>query len=102
MSEEAKIKPTKRPIPSVAYYDYLDGDYLKKFLDSFGQIKARKKTGLTQTQQKSLALAVKRARVLAVLPFVTEYVDNGGGNRFGRERFNRNHDGPTAPSSARY
>lgn len=55
---------------SPQYFDYKDADSLKRYIDSYGQIDARAKTGLSAKSQRQLAVAVKRARHLALLPFV--------------------------------
>lgn len=54
----------------VAYFDYKDFKTLQRFVNVYGQIEPRKKTGLTESQQRQLARAIKRARHLALLPFV--------------------------------
>ena len=53
----------------IKYVDYKDGEFLKKFLNEQGKILPRR---LTQKFQKKVAQAVKRARHLAILPFVTD------------------------------
>lgn len=58
--------------PDIAYFDYKDVKTLQKFVNQFGQIEPAAKTGLSQKQQKRLAVAVKRARHLALLPFVAK------------------------------
>jgi small subunit ribosomal protein S18 len=55
----------------VAYFDYKDFKNLQRYVNQYGQIESRKKTGLTETQQRHLAAAIKRARHLALLPFVS-------------------------------
>ena len=50
--------------------DYKDIDLLKKFITERGKILPRRLTGLTAQQQRDLTNAVKRARILALLPFV--------------------------------
>ncbi len=50
--------------------DFKDTLTLRRFLALSGKIKARKKTGLCAQHQRRLAQAVKRARILALLPFV--------------------------------
>jgi small subunit ribosomal protein S18 len=55
----------------VAYFDYKDFKSLQRYVNSYGQIESRKKTGLTESQQRHLSRAIKRARHLALLPFVT-------------------------------
>ena len=54
------------------YVDYKDGEFLKKFLNEQGKILPRRLTGTSQKFQKKVAQAVKRARHLAILPFVTD------------------------------
>ncbi len=54
----------------VAYFDYKDFKTLQHYVNVYGQIESRKKTGLSETQQRQLAKAIKRARHLALLPFV--------------------------------
>ncbi len=54
----------------VAYFDYKDFKTLQRYTNIYGQIEPSKKTGLTETQQKQLARAIKRARHIALLPFV--------------------------------
>ncbi len=54
----------------VAYFDYKDFKNLQRYLNVYGQIEIRKKTGLSESEQRHLALAIKRARHIALLPFV--------------------------------
>ena len=51
--------------------NYKDVDLLKIFITEQGKILPRRATGITVQQQRRLAKAVKRARILALLPFVT-------------------------------
>lgn len=60
----------KRSRTEVKYFDYKDVKQLQRYINLYGQIEPRTKTGLSQKQQASLAVAVKRARHLALLPFV--------------------------------
>lgn len=50
--------------------DYKKPDGLKQFLDDFGRIRPRRQTHLNAVAQRRLAREVKRARHLALLPFV--------------------------------
>ncbi len=55
----------------VAYFDYKDFKTLQRYVNQYGQIETRKKTGLTESEQRHLlAVAIKRARHIALLPFV--------------------------------
>lgn len=50
--------------------DYKDIDLLKLFLTEQGKIVPRRITGVTVQQQRQIAKAIKRARILSLLPFV--------------------------------
>lgn len=54
----------------VAYFDYKDFKTLQRYVNQYGQIETRKKTGLAESQQRRLASAIKKARHIALLPFV--------------------------------
>ena len=56
----------------IKYVDYKDAEFLKKFLNEQGKILPRRLTGTSQKFQNKVATAVKRARHLAILPFVTD------------------------------
>lgn len=64
------MKRQKRSIPTV--FDYKDVKTLQRFVNSYGQIEPIGKTGLSDKQQRSLAVAIKRARHLALMPFVSQ------------------------------
>lgn len=53
-----------------AYFDYKDGKALLRYLNPYGQIEPAGKTGLSAKQQRQLSVAIKRARHLALVPFV--------------------------------
>jgi small subunit ribosomal protein S18 len=55
----------------VAFFDYKDFKTLQRYINQYGQIEPRKKSGLTESKQRQLARAIKRARHIALLPFVT-------------------------------
>lgn len=50
--------------------DYKDVETLKQFLDTHARIIKHKKSGLCSLHQRRVATAIKRARSLALLPFV--------------------------------
>ncbi len=50
--------------------DYKDIETLKKFLNPHGKIMSRRRTGLSAGNQRELAQAIKRARFMALLPFI--------------------------------
>jgi len=64
------FKKRLSPIKPGDRIDYKDVDLLKKFITERGKILPRRLTGLTAKQQRDLTNAVKRARIVALLPFV--------------------------------
>ncbi len=60
----------KKDIP--AFFDYKDVKTLLRFVNMYGQIEPATKTGLNSRQQRQLAVAIKRARHLALMPFVAQ------------------------------
>nr|HID13989.1 30S ribosomal protein S18 [Anaerolineae bacterium] len=59
-------------VDKVTHIDYKQADVLRRFLTERGKIRPRRQTGTCATHQRQLALAIKRARHLALLPFVVE------------------------------
>ncbi|HVT75107.1 MAG TPA: 30S ribosomal protein S18 [Candidatus Paceibacterota bacterium] len=55
---------------NIEHIDYKDTDILKKFLNPHARIQGKKRTNVSATNQRKLALAVKRARFMALLPYV--------------------------------
>ena len=53
------------------YFDYRDVKTLQRYIDVYGRIEPMSKTGLSAKQQRQLSTAIKRARYLALLPFVS-------------------------------
>jgi len=64
------FKKRLSPIKPGDPIDYKDVDLLKKFITDRGKILPRRLTGLTAKQQRDLTTAVKRARIISLLPFV--------------------------------
>ena len=54
----------------IKYIDYKDADFLMRFLNEQGKILPRRITGNSLKFQRRLAVAVKRARQIALLPYV--------------------------------
>ena len=61
-----RLSPVKPGDP----IDYKDVDLLRKFITERGKILPRRITGLTSKQQRDLTVAIKRARIVALLPFI--------------------------------
>jgi len=56
----------------IKYIDYKDPEFLKKFLNEQGKILPRRLTGTSLKYQRKMATAIKRARHLALLPYVAD------------------------------
>ena len=74
---KARVKIKKRdPLfingerPRPMFVDYKDIELLKKLVNRHGKIVSRRKSGCTAVSQHAVALAIKRARFMALLPYV--------------------------------
>ncbi|MCF1851130.1 30S ribosomal protein S18 [Lactobacillus jensenii] len=56
----------------IDYVDYKDVDLLKRFISERGKILPRRVTGTSAKNQRKLTIAIKRARIMGLLPFVAE------------------------------
>ena len=56
----------------IDYVDYKDVDLLKRFISERGKILPRRVTGTSAKNQRTVANAIKRARIMGLLPFVAE------------------------------
>ena len=65
-------RPRKYTRINVDHIDYKDLNLLRRFISDRGKTRSRRVTGLSRKHQQQLALAVKRARELALLPYVGE------------------------------
>ena len=66
----ARQKHKVSPISLNQKIDYKDIDLLTLFITDQGKILPRRVTGVTVQQQRKLSKAIKRARILSLLPFV--------------------------------
>lgn len=78
-----KTKRTKRKVSyltlnKIEHVDYKDVAILRRFMTDRGKILASRQTGNSAKQQRMIARAIKRAREMALLPFVvTDLTDDG-------------------------
>ena len=56
----------------IDYVDYKDVDLMKRFISERGKILPRRVTGTSAKNQRKVANAIKRARIMGLLPFVAE------------------------------
>ena len=71
-----RLKPRKKVCyftkNHIKYIDYKDVDLLKKYISPSGKITPKRITGTSAKYQRRLATAIKRARYMALLPFVSD------------------------------
>jgi len=65
-----KVKAVKISASGKEYVDYKDTETLRKLVSGNGKILSRKRTGVTAMEQRMIARAVKRARFMALMPYV--------------------------------
>ncbi len=56
----------------IKYIDYKDADFLLKFVNEQGKILPRRLTGTSLKYQRKVSVAVKRARHIAIMPYVAD------------------------------
>ena len=67
-----RVRPRKFTRINSETVDYKDLNLLRRFLSDKGKTRGRRVTGLSRKHQRQLSVAVKRARELALLPYVGE------------------------------
>jgi small subunit ribosomal protein S18 len=67
-----RSRPRKYTRINVESVDYKDLNLLRRFLSDKGKTRGRRVTGLSRKHQRQLSVAVKRAREIALLPYVGE------------------------------
>lgn len=71
MEKGARRFPRRRQRQNLPdYIDWKDTDFLRRFIPERGKIMPRRISGITAKDQRRLAQAIKRARAIALLPFV--------------------------------
>jgi small subunit ribosomal protein S18 len=58
----------------IEYVDYKDTEFLEQFINNQGKILPRRVTGVPARVQRQVTTAIKRARHLALLPYVSESI----------------------------
>jgi len=66
-----KLKVARISATGKVYIDYKDTESLRKLVSGNGKLLSRKRTGATAMEQRMIARAVKRARYIGLLPYVT-------------------------------
>jgi small subunit ribosomal protein S18 len=76
----------------IAEIDYKNVNQLRRYVSEKGKIRSRRITGACRRHQVQIAQAVKRAREMALLPYVAEGTEGGGGRRERGDRGDRDRD----------
>ena len=74
MAQESRKKYCRFKKNGIKYIDYKDPAYLLKFLNEQGKILPRRLTGTSQKYQRKVTQAIKRARHIALLPYVADHL----------------------------
>ena len=81
----------------ITYVDYKDVNLLRRFMSDRAKIRARRVTGNDAQQQREVALAIKNAREMALIPYTNRITTQRGGR--GRGRDERRDDAPPRPTA---
>ena len=89
-----KKKPCIFCKDKVTFVDYKDVNLLRRFMSDRAKIRARRVSGNCAQHQRDVAVAIKTARELALLPYTVRVTSSRGGGRPGRDRDDRDDRGP--------
>jgi small subunit ribosomal protein S18 len=66
-----KVKVCKTTASGKVIVDYKDTETLRRMMSGNGKLLSRRRTGVNAMEQRMVARAIKRARFMALLPYVT-------------------------------
>ncbi len=69
---DARRRPKVSELNKLDYIDYKDVALLRKYMSDRGKIRARRVTGASPKRQRELAIAIKNAREMALLPYTSQ------------------------------
>jgi small subunit ribosomal protein S18 len=78
-ARRAKKKTSILTTDGIDYVDWKDVNLLRRFMSDRSKVRARRVTGNDAQQQKEVARAIKNAREMALLPYVTRITQQRGG-----------------------
>ena len=98
-TRRVKKKPCALCRDKIAWVDYKDVNMLRKYMSDRGKIRARRVSGNCSQHQRAVALAIRTARELALVPYTQRTVTERGGGRGRRgERGRGRDDRPAVPA----
>ena len=83
----------------IEYVDWKDVNLMRRFISDRAKIRSRRVTGNSQQQQNEIAMAVKNAREMALIPYVNRITTQRGGNRGRRDDRGGSDSPPPRPSA---
>ena len=92
LGRRVKKKPCALCRDNTEWVDYKDVPMLRKYMSDRGKIRSRRVTGNCAQHQRALAMAIKTARELVLLPYTQRTVTERPGGRGGRDRGERTLD----------
>src|ERR1700689_4559226 len=94
VGRRVKKKPCALCRDSIEWVDYKDVSLLRKYMSDRGKIRSRRVTGNCAQHQRGIAMAIKTARELVLLPYTQRTVTERPGGRRGAGRDGRDGRGP--------
>jgi len=88
-ARRSKKKTSVLNAERIDYVDYKDVNLLRRFMSDRAKIRARRVTGNDSQQQREIAIAIKNAREMALLPYANRVTTQRGGGRDRGERGDR-------------
>ncbi|MBU98655.1 MAG: 30S ribosomal protein S18 [Acidimicrobiaceae bacterium] len=104
MDRRGKKKVSILTQEKIEYVDWKDVNLLRRFISDRAKIRARRVTGNSAQQQRDVAMAIKNAREMALLPYtnrVTTQRGGRGGDRRQRDDDRRQRDDDRRPRESR-
>lgn len=77
-SRPRRAKVCQFCVEKVDYIDYKKPELLRHYISPYGKMLGRRRTGVCAKHQRRLAMAIKRARFLALLPYTAEHIRRFG------------------------
>ncbi len=72
--KNSKRKPCVFCLEQMEYIDYKNVEIVSKFINAHGKILPSRATGTCSRHQRLLSTAIKRARIMALIPFISERI----------------------------
>jgi small subunit ribosomal protein S18 len=77
-SRARRAKVCQFCVEKIDYIDYKKPELLLPYISPYGKMLSRRRTGVCAKHQRRLAIAIKRARFLALLPYTAEHIRRYG------------------------